>query len=154
LKNKILLIGGVGAGKTTLKQKLQCQTLSYCKTQVLEFSSLFVDSPGEYLEMPQYYHILIDTSQRVGEIWILQDATRRRGFYPPNFAHSFRKPVIGIITKMDKEEADLEMAKKFLQQAGVSKLVYPVSASSGEGMELLAEHLEVLLANGENSESK
>lgn len=150
MKNKILLIGGVGAGKTTLKQKLQCQTLSYCKTQVLEFSSLFVDSPGEYLEMPQYYHVLIDTSQRVGEIWVLQDSTRRRCFFPPNFVHSFRNPVIGIITKIDKDEACLEMAEKFLRQAGVSKLVYPVSASSGEGIDSLAQHLEVLLANGED----
>jgi ethanolamine utilization protein EutP len=151
LKNKILLIGGVGAGKTTLKQKLQCQTLNYRKTQVLEFSSLFVDSPGEYLEMPQYYHVLIDTSQRVREIWVLQDATRRRGFYPPNFAHTFRKPVIGVITKIDKAEACLEMAEKFLRQAGVSKPIYHVSAESGEGIASLAQHVEVLLANGEDS---
>lgn len=154
MKNRILLIGGVGAGKTTLKQKLQCQTLSYCKTQVLEFSSLFVDSPGEYLEMPQYYHVLIDMSQRVGEIWVLQDATRRRCFFPPNFVRSFQNPVIGIITKMDKEQASLEMAEKFLRQAGVSGQFYPVSSSSGEGIEPLAEHLEVLLGNGENFESK
>ncbi|HEY3423702.1 MAG TPA: EutP/PduV family microcompartment system protein [Negativicutes bacterium] len=145
MSNKILLIGGVGAGKTSLKQKLLCQTLIYRKTQVLEFSNLFVDCPGEYLEMPKYYHVLIDTSHRVAEVWALQDATRRRSFYPPNFAQAFRKPVIGIITKIDKQDACATMAENFLRQAGISDVMYHVSAQNDEGIDALVRHLEVVV---------
>ena len=53
---KVLLIGGIGAGKTSLKQKLMNEHLSYRKTQMLDFSQLFIDCPGEYLEIPRFYH--------------------------------------------------------------------------------------------------
>ncbi len=48
---KILLIGGIGAGKTSLKQMLLNEDVSYQKTQMLDFSRLFLDCPGEYLEI-------------------------------------------------------------------------------------------------------
>lgn len=153
MKKQILLIGGVGAGKTSLKQRLQYNSMQYQKTQVLEFSSLFVDSPGEYLEFPQYYHVLISTSLRVGEVWALQDATRQRSYYPPNFANSFRKPVVGIITKIDKENACVETAEKYLRQAGISKIIYRVSAQTGEGIDSLVQHLEVL-TNDDDSKTE
>lgn len=144
MSGKILLIGGVGTGKTTLKQKLMAQALVYRKTQVLEFSSLFVDCPGEYLEIPRYYHVLIDTGHRVSEIWAVQDATRRRTFFPPNFAKAFAKPVVGIVTKVDREDAGAEKAADYLRAAGISGPIYRVSALSGEGIADLALRLEAL----------
>ena len=101
---KILLIGGIGAGKTSLKQMLMNEHVSYRKTQMLDFSELFIDCPGEYLEIPRFYHVLIDASYQVSEIWALQDATKQRTFYPPKFAKVYNKPVIGIITKVEFEK--------------------------------------------------
>ena len=103
---KILLIGGIGAGKTSLKQMLMNEHVSYRKTQMLDFSQLFIDCPGEYLEIPRFYHVLIDASHQVSEIWALQDATKQRTFYPPKFAKVFNKPIIGIITKVDLEKSN------------------------------------------------
>ena len=57
---KILLIGGIGAGKTSLKQMIMNEQVSYRKTQMLDYSELFIDCPGEYLEIPRFYHVLID----------------------------------------------------------------------------------------------
>lgn len=141
---KILLIGGIGAGKTTLKQKLTNQEVSYRKTQMLDFSSTFIDCPGEYLEIPRYYHVLIDTSHRVSEIWALQDPTKSRALYPPNFAKTFRKPVIGIVTKIDLPKADLKRSIAFLNLAGIQEQICQVSAMTGAGMDGLKARLEAL----------
>lgn len=141
---KILLIGGIGVGKTTLKQLLTDQEVTYHKTQMLDFSSIFVDCPGEYLEIPRYYHVLIDTSHRVSEIWALQDPTKSRAIYPPNFTRTFRKPVIGIITKIDVPQADIDRSIAYLDNAGIQEPIYQVSAITGAGIEGLRARLEAL----------
>jgi ethanolamine utilization protein EutP len=141
LSHRILLIGGVGSGKTTLKQRLLREALVYRKTQVLEFSRLFVDCPGEYLEVPRYYHVLIDASHRAAEVWAVQDATRRRSFFPPNFAKAFAKPVVGIVTKIDHDKADPAAAAAHLYRAGIAAPLYLVSALSGEGIAALAARI-------------
>lgn len=144
MSGKILLIGGIGAGKTSLKQILGHETLSYRKTQMLEFSNTFIDCPGEYLEIPRYYHVLIDTSHQVLEIWALQDATKKRSIFPPNFVNIFRQPVIGILTKIDLPQANLENARSYLKDAGIIEPIYPISVMSGEGIQPLAQRVESL----------
>lgn len=141
---KILLIGGIGTGKTSLKQKMLNQEISYRKTQMLEFSNSFIDCPGEYLEIPQYYHVLIDINHRVSEIWALQDAAKNRCIYPPNFTRVFTKPVIGVITKIDLPQANVEKARSLLENAGVTEEIYLTSALSGEGCEVLKSRLKAL----------
>ena len=147
MKSHILLIGGVGAGKTTLKQYLMNEAQAYRKTQMLEFKGLFIDCPGEYLQMPTYYRVLIDASHRVDEVWALQDASNRRTIFPPNFAKVFKKTVVGIITKIDREDAAPELAEKFLRQAGVVAPILSISAREGMGMDPLVKRLEAFASN-------
>ncbi|MHC1761510.1 MAG: EutP/PduV family microcompartment system protein [Negativicutes bacterium] len=142
MKPRILLIGGVGVGKTTLKQCLMQETQAYRKTQMLEFKGLFIDCPGEYLQMPTYYRVLIDASHRVAEVWALQDASNKRTIFPPNFAKVFNKPVVGIITKIDRADAMPETAEKILRQAGVVAPVFSISAREGIGVEPLIRRME------------
>lgn len=141
---RILLIGGIGAGKTSLKQMLMNEQVSYRKTQMLDYSQVFIDCPGEYLEIPRFYHVLIDTSHQVSEIWALQDATKPRTFYPPKFAKVFNKPVMGIITKVDLPKANVEQATSFLTYAGISEPCFQTSIMSGEGYDPLRMRLEAL----------
>jgi len=141
---KILLIGGIGAGKTSLKQMLMNEQIYYRKTQTLNYSEVFVDCPGEYLEIPRYYHVLIDASHQASEIWALQDATKTRTYYPPMFVKAFNKPLLGIITKVDLPKADIGKACSYLLYAGIPELFYPVSVVKGEGFELLRKRLETI----------
>lgn len=141
---KILLIGGIGAGKTSLKQMLMNEHVRYRKTQMLDFSQFFIDCPGEYLEIPRFYHVLIDSSHQVSEIWALQDATKQRSFYPPKFAKVFNKPIIGIITKVDLEKANVEQASAYLTYAGISEPFYPTSITNQQGYGPLRRRLEAL----------
>ena len=145
MNNKILLIGGVGAGKTTLKQKLLNQALVYLKTQALDYSSVFIDCPGEYLEIPRHYHVLIEAGARAVEVWALHDATRRTCPYPPKFATAFRRPVIGIVSKVDHPEAKPDVAEGHLRKAGITGRIYQVSATAGSGISELALHMACLV---------
>ena len=43
---KVLLVGGVGAGKSTFRQRLLAEPIEYAKTQALELFGPVVDSPG------------------------------------------------------------------------------------------------------------
>ena len=147
MKSRILLIGGVGAGKTTLKQCLMNEAQSYRKTQMLEFKGFFIDCPGEYLQMPTYYRVLIDASHRVDEVWALQDAANRRTIFPPNFAKVFNKPVVGIITKIDREDAAPDLAEQYLRQAGVVAPMLSISAREGIGIEPLVKRLEAFASD-------
>ena len=131
--HEILLIGPVGCGKTTLKQRMLNEDISHIKTQVVDFAGKFIDCPGEYLEIPRYYHVIIDLSHRSSEVWALQDACSKKANYPPNFVKSFNKPVIGIITKTDKENSDTERAEGFLRSAGIIGDIYSTSAVTGTG---------------------
>ncbi|MDF2873483.1 MAG: ethanolamine utilization protein [Sporomusa sp.] len=149
MKPKILLIGGIGAGKTTLKQRLLNESLVYLKTQALDYSSVFIDCPGEYLEIPRYYHVLIDASFGAAEVWALHDATRRTCPFPPKFATAFRRPVIGIVTKVDQETACPEVAEGNLRKAGITGPVYHVSAKTGLGIPELALHMAGLVGQPE-----
>lgn len=144
MKNKILLIGGVGAGKTTLRQRLLSEAIVYRKTQALNFKGIFIDCPGEYIQIPTYYRVLIDASHRVKEVWALQDAAAKRSPYPPNFARVFKNIVVGIVTKQDREDANIELAQKYLNQAGFGDPVYSISAREGLGMESLIQRLDDL----------
>lgn len=51
-KNRVALIGRIGSGKTTLFQRLTNELITYGKTQQVSYSYHFIDTPGEFVELP------------------------------------------------------------------------------------------------------
>ena len=47
---KIILIGRVAAGKTTLTQALRGEEIHYYKTQYINYLDSVIDTPGEKIE--------------------------------------------------------------------------------------------------------
>ncbi len=119
----MLLVGKTGSGKTSLIQALLDQELSYRKTQAITFNGTFIDSPGEFLENRRLYSALLASAMTCDVVGLVQDATGRNSHYPPNFASMFKKEMIGIVTKVDKESSNPERAEKFLRWAGVENIV-------------------------------
>ena len=54
----------------------------------------------------------------------------------------FNRRVIGVITKTDLPEANIERAERFLRNAGVREM-YPLSLATGEGLDALRTALSL-----------
>ncbi|MGC3953620.1 MAG: EutP/PduV family microcompartment system protein [Propionicimonas sp.] len=138
---RILLVGSVGCGKTTLMQRLHGVALSYAKTETIYTHGKTVDTPGEYLELPFYKHALQLASFDVDLVVMLASATVGEAKFPPGFTTFFMPPAIGVVTKTDlADRQQIHQAGAYLNLAGVTE-VYQVSSVTGEGIEELTARL-------------
>ena len=138
---KIILIGNVACGKTTLCQYLNGLALSYKKTQALEVVQQTIDTPGEYLEHRSFLQALIVTSVEADLALFVQDATQERYMFSPGQASSFPIPVAGVVSKTDLAgEQQIEQERELLRLAGADP-IFPVSAFTGDGMDALLSYL-------------
>lgn len=133
---KVLLVGKTGSGKTSLTQGLQGQQVVYKKTQAVTYSGVFVDSPGEFLENRRLHSALLTSSVSCDVVGLVQDSTMSTSLYPPGFASMFKKKIIGIVTKVDKESSNPEKAEKFLKRAGAKEIIR-TSSMDETGFDLL-----------------
>ena len=138
----IMLVGRTGCGKTTLTQALMNTKLSYHKTQMIETVENIIDTPGEYIENRNYYRALIVTSAECDLIGFVQACTDQARLFPVQFASAFAKPVIGIVTKVDRcnQQEELERAEQFLREAGAQQ-IFHVSSYEKKGLEKIKELL-------------
>ena len=97
---KIMLIGSVGSGKTTLCQRIQGESLKYKKTQSVEFYSQMIDTPGEFVMHRRFYSALQMMAANSDIIGVVCSVTESGQPFSPYFAQNFTKPCIGIITKI------------------------------------------------------
>jgi len=138
---KTMLIGRTGCGKTTLTQKLMDEEVKYKKTQAVTYKSKIIDTPGEYVENKMYYKSLLVLSSDAKIIILVQSAIDGATLFPPKFSTMFpKKEVIGIITKVDLAEADIERSKRFLVDAGATE-VFTIGLNDEEGLEVINKRL-------------
>jgi len=140
---KIMLIGRTGTGKTSFKQAIQNEPISYKKTQAIEFSDNIIDTPGEYVDNRSFYRALIVTSVETDVVILFQDCIDKTLWFAPDFSSMFgSKPVIGIVTKIDIAEAkeNIDCAYDSLLQAGCST-VFMVSNTEGTGIEQAKKYI-------------
>ena len=138
---KTMLIGRTGCGKTTLTQKLMDEEVKYKKTQAVSYKRKIIDTPGEYVENKMYYKSLLVLSADAKVIVLVQSAIDGATLFPPKFSTMFpKKEVIGIITKVDLAEADIERSKRFLVDAGATE-VFTIGLNDEEGLEVIKKRL-------------
>ncbi len=139
---KVMVIGAIDSGKTSLLMAMNGETGIASKTQTLIYNSLTIDTPGEYIENPRMYKALLSTSQEAGCILFTQDSTVDQSIFPPGFACAFNCSSIGVITKIDHENANLEKARDYLQNLTLRGPIFEVSALTGEGIEKVKDFLK------------
>lgn len=139
---KIILMGAVGCGKTTLCQALYEQPLAYQKTQAVEYYPEIIDTPGEFILHRQYYSALTVSAADADVIGLVQSVTEEEQIFSPGFALMFPKPVIGIITKADllTSAAQLMTIERQLEAAGAKQL-FQLSAKRAQGITTLRDYL-------------
>ena len=141
---KIMMVGKISCGKTTLSQRLMGEKVQYKKTQSIQvIGDDIVDTPGEYLEQKQYYSSLIVTAAEADVILLLLSASDEQNSFSPRMGSMFcGKPVIGIITKTDIcDDADMiDTGKEILEMAGAQEIL-----EVGFGDEACIERLRTLI---------
>ena len=99
---KTLLVGRHGVGKTTLKQALRGEEITYKKTQYMEYGEWLIDSPGEYAEVHGLSSALAIYSYEADIVAMLIAADDDYSLFPPCCTSMVNREVIGIVTKIDK----------------------------------------------------
>lgn len=139
---RVVFIGTIGCGKTTLGQALHGDALHYKKTQAVEIIGRdILDTPGEFLERRDRRGALMMTTMDAEVICFIESATEERSMFPPGYAGSFAKPVIGVVTKTDiADEEQIARAEKKLDFAG-ARTIFKVSSTTGDGLAELMDYL-------------
>lgn len=138
---KLILMGRVGSGKTSLTQALSGQKVEYKKTQYIDYGSFIIDTPGEYAENHEFGAALALYSYEADVVGILLSATEQYSLFPPNITCLVNREVIGIITKIDHKDARIDLAQMWLELSGCEK-IFKVSSKTGEGIAELMAHLQ------------
>lgn len=134
-KNRAMLVGSIGAGKSTLTNALLGRKVDAVKTQALVYRDWIVDTPGEYTENPFFYKNIMATALEVTHVLFMQDATKRKMIFPPGFSTGFNKLPIGVVTKSDSEKADVEAAIAQLRKVIPNGPIVVTSSFTGKGLQ-------------------
>ncbi|RJS60646.1 EutP/PduV family microcompartment system protein [Bacillus sp. PK3_68] len=139
MKNRIMLIGSIGAGKSTLTNALLNKPVKAVKTQALVYHDWVVDTPGEYTENPLFYKNIMATALEVTHVFYIQDATGDKMVFPPGFSSGIPKLPVGVITKADHPAANIESTIQKLKQAIAEGPIIVTSALSGKNIDVLRD---------------
>ncbi|WP_203247482.1 EutP/PduV family microcompartment system protein [Sporosarcina beigongshangi] len=139
MKNRAMLIGAIGAGKSTLTNALLGKKVEAVKTQTLIYHDWIVDTPGEYTENPFFYKNIMATALEVTHVLYLQDATNGKIIFPPGFSSGIAKLPIGVITKSDHPNADIDRAIEMVKSVMPSGPIVITSSVEGTGIEYVRE---------------
>lgn len=142
---KVMMMGRVSCGKTTLCQYLMGQELRYRKTQTVQIMGDAIDTPGEYVENRALMRGLTVTAVDADAVLFLQDCTDLECRFSPGQAAMYGRPVVGVVSKIDAAPGPqaVENAKALLRLSGADP-VFAVSSYTGEGVRELVEYLEQL----------
>lgn len=137
---KMILIGRSECGKTTLKQALSGREITYEKTQAVDYTSMIIDTPGEYIQTKNLGGALAIYSYEADVIALMVSATEPFTLFAPNIVSMASREVIGIITQIDKENANVLQVSQWLRIAGCKK-IFEVSSVTGKGISELKNYL-------------
>ena len=137
---KIIFIGRSECGKTSLTQAMRGETVTYHKTQYVNTFDVIIDTPGEYAETNRLGGALATYSYEADVVGLLLSAIEPYSLYPPSVTVLANREVIGIVTQIDRPNADPDQAERWLRLAGC-QTVYRVSSRTGEGLAEVLNHL-------------
>ena len=148
IMKKLMLVGRVGAGKTTLTQALKHETIDYHKTQYIGYEDWLIDTPGEYLENACLASALALYSYEADVVGILMASDEPFSLFPPNCTCHVNRDVIGIVTKI--HGGDTDRADRWLRLTGCKK-IFHVDSVTGEGVEDIIKYLSEPTENTEET---
>ena len=138
---KIILVGRSESGKTTLTQALLGRQRKYHKTQYINYGDAVIDTPGEYAQVGSLAKVLALYSYEADVVGMVLSSTEEYSLYAPCCAAMTNREVIGIVTQIDRDNANPDRAENWLKLAGCKK-IYRVSSVTGEGLDEILDYLK------------
>lgn len=137
---KIILIGRSEAGKTTLTQALRGEKITYHKTQYVNRFDVIIDTPGEYIQTKNLGNALAMYSFEADVVGLLVSAREPYSLFPPAVTPVCNRDVIGIITQINSDGANLNQVRRWLELSGCRN-IFEVDSATGEGVGEILEYL-------------
>ncbi len=137
---KLILVGRSGCGKTSLTQALKGEKIGYHKTQYINYHDVIIDTPGEYAENKELARALALYSYEADVVGLLLCATEQYSLYSPCCTAQANREVVGIVTQIDRQDANPQKAAEWLRLAGCEKVFF-TSAKQGLGVQELLNYL-------------
>lgn len=138
---KIVLMGRSECGKTTLTQALKGEEIQYHKTQYVNNFDVIIDTPGEYAQTKHLGYALALYAYEADVVGLLLSAVEPYSLYPPCCTAMCNREVIGIVTKIHDEKADVNRAERWQKLAGCKK-IFHVDSKNYEGVSEILEYLK------------
>ena len=127
---RFMLIGDVGAGKTTLINAIFGKQEEARKTQAIEYEGCGMDTPGEYFSHPRLYSALLSTAPDVATLVYVHPADCEICRLPPGFLEVYSgKTIIGVITKTDLPGSRPDAVEALMRTHGISGPIYRASTA-------------------------
>ena len=101
---------------------------------------LMIDTPGEYIQTKNLGNAIALYAYESDIVGLLLSATEPFSLYPPNITCMANREVIGIVTQIDREDANPDRAERWLRLSGCKK-VFRISSVTGEGIDELRDYL-------------
>ena len=137
---RLILLGRSEAGKTTLTQALRGEEIHYYKTQDVHYYESVIDTPGEYAQSRRFSKALALYTYEADVVGILCAANEPYSLFPGGVAAQANRECIGIVTKIDLPDANVPLADRWLENAGVSR-IFHVNSLKGEGVQDILDYL-------------
>lgn len=142
--DNVVFVGEVDAGKSALIGKL----LSGMKTNTgktqspIFYPGKIIDTPGEFIDNHALNGALLTTICSVKTIVVLQPANARHYSPPTGLLTVYaNKNIVGVISKVDANGADLEKATALLRQNRVPEPYFQTSIFDQESIDQLFRYL-------------
>lgn len=137
---KIILVGRSECGKTTLTQALKGEKIHYHKTQYVNRFDVIIDTPGEYIQTKNLGSAIAMYTFEADVVGMLISAREPYSLYPPAVTPVANRPVIGIVTQINEEGANVKQAEHWLRLAGCEKVFF-VDSKTGESVWQIIDYL-------------
>lgn len=142
--DNVVFVGEVDAGKSALIGKLLSdRETNTGKTQApIFYSGKVIDTPGEFIENRALNGALLSTICNVKTIVVLLPANAKQHSIPSGLLNVYsNKNIVGVISKVDLADADLNQASKLLRLNRVPEPYFHTSIFEPETVEQLSRHL-------------
>ncbi len=155
-KGSFVLVGPIGAGKSTLFNALRGIKEDALKTQAVDHEPGFgIDTPGEFFSHPRMYHALLQTVAELPTIVYVHDCNDGICRIPPGLMDVYQgKRLVGVITKIDVKGCDPEKTEKMLRSHGLKDKIFHVSVNYPDTIDALRKYLMENGVSGDTQETE